>query len=91
MPGKIYDKKQQQYGEKLWESLGITARWWWCCCWERDIDKDKNIDAVEREKEEWERGRASSVSNKKSPNVYKSCPKMILQEKFNILTPLKIP
>ena len=28
-----------------------------------------------------------SVTRKKSPNVYKSCPKMILLEKFKILTP----
>ena len=34
----------------------------------------------------------SSVSSKKSPNVYKSCPKMISQEKWMILTPLqKLP
>ena len=34
----------------------------------------------------------TSVTRKKSPNVYKSCPKMILLEKLNILTPLqKLP
>ena len=34
----------------------------------------------------------SSVTSKKSPNVHKSCPKMISQEKLNILTPLqKLP
>ena len=33
-----------------------------------------------------------SVTSKKSPNVYKSCPKMILLEKLKILTPLqKLP
>ena len=33
-----------------------------------------------------------SVASKKSPNVYKSCPKMISQEKLKILTPLqKLP
>ena len=32
----------------------------------------------------------SSVTNKKSPNVYKSCPKMISLQKLNILTPLQI-
>ena len=33
-----------------------------------------------------------SVTNKKSTNVYKSCPKMISQEKLKILTPLqKLP
>ena len=30
-----------------------------------------------------------SVTSKKSPNVYKSCPKMISLEKFKILTPLQ--
>ena len=35
---------------------------------------------------------ANSVTRKKSPNVYKSCPKMISLEKFKILTPLqKLP
>ena len=34
-------------------------------------------------------GRQASVTSKKSPNVYKSCPKIISQEKLNILTPLK--
>ena len=34
----------------------------------------------------------SSVTSKKSPNIYKSCPKMISLEKFQILTPLlKLP
>ena len=34
----------------------------------------------------------NSVTRKKSPNVYKSCPKMISLEKLNILTPLqKLP
>ena len=33
----------------------------------------------------------SSVTSKKSPNVYKSCTKMISLEKLKILTPLKIP
>ena len=34
----------------------------------------------------------SSVTSKKSPKVYKSCPKMISQEKLKILTPLqKLP
>ena len=34
----------------------------------------------------------SSVSSKKSPNVYKSCPKIILLVKLNILTSLqKLP
>ena len=32
----------------------------------------------------------SSVTRKKSPNVYKSCPKMISQEKSYILTTLQI-
>ena len=33
-----------------------------------------------------------SVTSKKSPNVYKSCPKMISLEKLTILTPLqKLP
>ena len=33
-----------------------------------------------------------SVTRKKSPNVYKRCPKMILLEKLNILTALqKLP
>ena len=33
-----------------------------------------------------------SVTSKKSPNVYKSCPKMISLEKLKILTPLqKLP
>ena len=32
----------------------------------------------------------TSVTRKKSPNVYKSCPKMISLEKLKILTPLKI-
>ena len=30
-----------------------------------------------------------SVTSKKSPNVNKSCPKMISQEKLKILTPLQ--
>ena len=35
---------------------------------------------------------AVSVTSKKSPNVYKSCPKMISLEKLKILTPLqKLP
>ena len=34
----------------------------------------------------------SSVTSKKSPNVYKSCPEMISLENLNILTPLlKLP
>ena len=34
----------------------------------------------------------SSVTSKKSPNVYKSCPKMISLAKLKILTPLqKLP
>ena len=34
----------------------------------------------------------SSVTSKKSPNVYKGCPKMIPLEKWKILTPLqKLP
>ena len=34
----------------------------------------------------------TSVTIKKSPNVYKSCPKMISLEKLKILTPLqKLP
>ena len=33
-----------------------------------------------------------SVTSKKSPNVYESCPKMISLEKLKILTPLqKLP
>ena len=32
---------------------------------------------------------ATSVTSKKTPTVYKSCPKMISQEKWNILTPFK--
>ena len=33
-----------------------------------------------------------SVTRKKSPNVYKSCPKMISQEKWYMSTPLqKLP
>ena len=37
-------------------------------------------------------GSRTSVVNKKSPNVYKSCPKMTSQEKLKILTPLqKLP
>jgi len=36
--------------------------------------------------------KADSVTRKESPNVYKSCPKMISLEKLNILTPLqKLP
>ena len=31
----------------------------------------------------------SSVTSKESPNVYKSCPKVISLEKFKILTPFK--
>ena len=30
-----------------------------------------------------------SVTSKKSPNVYKGCPKIISLEKLKILTPLK--
>ena len=34
----------------------------------------------------------NSVTSKKSPNVYKSCPEMISLEKLKILTPLqKLP
>ena len=34
----------------------------------------------------------SSVTRKKSPNVYKNCPKMISLEELKILTPLqKLP
>ena len=43
-------------------------------------------------KHESEMGAATSVTRKKSPNVYKSCPKMISPEKRIILTPLqKLP
>ena len=36
--------------------------------------------------------KAALVTCKKSPNVYKSCPKIISLEKFKILTPLqKLP
>ena len=35
-------------------------------------------------------GVMSSGTSKKSPNVYKSCPKMISIEKLNILTPIQI-
>ena len=35
-------------------------------------------------------GATTSVTRKKSPNVYKSCPKMISQEKSYILTTLQI-
>ena len=31
----------------------------------------------------------SSVTSKKSPNVYKSCPKMISLEKWKVLKPLQ--
>ena len=31
----------------------------------------------------------SSVTKRKSPNVYKSCPKMISLDKWKILTPLQ--
>ena len=31
----------------------------------------------------------ASVTRKKSPNVYKSCPKVISLEKLKILTPLQ--
>ena len=31
----------------------------------------------------------SSVTSKESPNVYKSCPKMISLDKLKILTPLQ--
>ena len=31
----------------------------------------------------------TSVTSKKSPNVYKSCPKMISLEKLKILTPFR--
>ena len=35
---------------------------------------------------------ATSVTSKKSPNVYNSCPKLILLEKLKILSPLqKLP
>ena len=34
----------------------------------------------------------TSMTRKKSPNVYKSCPKIISLEKFKVLTPLqKLP
>ena len=37
-------------------------------------------------------GVATSVTRKKSPNVYKKCPKLISQEKWQIFTPLqKLP
>ena len=42
----------------------------------------------ETEKEKRERNRVS-VTSKKSPNVYKSCPKMISLQKLKILTPLQ--
>ena len=35
-------------------------------------------------------GETESVTSKKSPNVYKSCPKMISIEKLKIMTPLQI-
>ena len=34
-------------------------------------------------------GKPSSVTSKKLPNIYKSCPKMISLEKLKILTPLQ--
>ena len=40
----------------------------------------------------WNVSEGDSVTSKKSPNVYKRCPKMISQEKLKILTPLqKLP
>ena len=46
----------------------------------------------ERERERERSDVTSSVTRKKSPNVYKSCLKMISQVKLNILTPLqKLP
>ena len=46
-----------------------------CCC----IDTSKLIEFG-----------LNSVTRKKSPNAYKSCPKMISLEKWYILTPLQI-
>ena len=58
---------------------------------------------LESDENKWKRGRdlkrletsctvillpRYSVTSKKLPNVYKSCPKMILLEKLKILTPL---
>ena len=37
----------------------------------------------------WSHWLTTSVTSKKSPNVYKNCPKMISLVKFNILTPLQ--
>ena len=38
------------------------------------------------------KGMTGSMTRKKSPNVYKSCPKMILLENFKVLIPLqKLP
>ena len=42
----------------------------------------------EREKKNKFKGLEFSVTRKKSPNVYKSCPKMISLEKLKSLTPL---
>ena len=36
-----------------------------------------------------DKNKYTSVTSKKSPNVYKSCPKMISLEKIKILTPLQ--
>ena len=38
----------------------------------------------------FQKAHVASVTRKKSPNVYKSCPKMILQEEWKILTHLQI-
>ena len=45
-----------------------------------------------KNKDEGENKKVSSVTSKKSPNVYKSCPIMISLEKLKILIPLlKLP
>ena len=53
-------------------------------------DNDKNC-SLEPHSDETQSA-ADSVTSKKLPNVYKSCPKMISVEQLKILTPLqKLP
>ena len=80
---------QEKFSDSFW------AFWWRKFHW-------KSFPVKEREKEREKSGQLrclksrgavgggsirSSVTSKKSPNVYKSCPKMISLEKLNILTP----
>ena len=94
---KIVNQKKRKVSKsinnsnpKVFLCVGISKEY---CLWEKTLS-----DFAKRESENFVFGIAyqnwviASVTSKESPNVYKSCPKMISLEKWKILTPLqKLP